>query len=600
MTDPKQAIALRHLLLLTLSLTMVAAPHAARLPWWLVALAAVLAAWRAYLAYARLRLPSRWLLPLIVITATLGVYFHYRTIFGRDAGVALLVAMLGLKLLETRSLRDAMLLIFLGYFLVITNFFYSQTILTALYMLACIWMITAVMVDLHHAHAEPPFRAQLHTAGALLAKSVPLMLVLFLLFPRVPGPLWGIPRDAFAGVSGLSDTMTPGSLSELALSDAVAFRVKFASPIPETRQEGRYPIRRARALPEGFNPRTLELAGTLRAKFPDDRALVGEVLGMFRNENFFYTLTPPLLGENPVDEFLFSTRRGFCEHYASAFAVLMRAAGIPARIVTGYQGGEVNQLGDYLIVRIGHLGGGPADRSAAAAGAGRFRIPAADAAHLGPDGQLMEPVGARLHARAATAISCESRHRRCDLADAGGHPVLRHRADRGGARRPHAAPVENPRARPGENRVPPVLQQAAAQGPATRPGRGARGLRQPAGAVAPRSVSRRGRDYRALHLIALRHGSRRDGTARITAPDQAVQRLRPVTGLYQSRCISHAASVTLHQAGGSNLTGSTGLPKRRISKCSLTWSASVLPISAIFCPLATDWSYFTSNSLLCA
>ncbi|MBI1966007.1 MAG: DUF3488 domain-containing transglutaminase family protein [Betaproteobacteria bacterium] len=437
---------MRHLLLLTLSLTMVAAPHAARLPWWLVALAAVLAAWRAYLAYARLRLPSRWLLPLIVITATLGVYFHYRTIFGRDAGVALLVAMLGLKLLETRSLRDAMLLIFLGYFLVITNFFYSQTILTALYMLACIWMITAVMVDLHHAHAEPPFRAQLHTAGALLAKSVPLMLVLFLLFPRVPGPLWGIPRDAFAGVSGLSDTMTPGSLSELALSDAVAFRVKFTSSIPETRhlywrgpvmwdfdgrswsvprflygtprfttgsrpidyevtlephnkrwlfaldlpgkvppraqassdyqlyshepvitrlryemtsyleasygmEEGRYPIRRALALPEGFNPRTLELAGTLRAKFPDDRALVGEVLGMFRNENFFYTLTPPLLGENPVDEFLFSTRRGFCEHYASAFAVLMRAAGIPARIVTGYQGGEVNQLGDYLIVR---------------------------------------------------------------------------------------------------------------------------------------------------------------------------------------------------------------------------------------------------------
>ena len=446
MTDPRQAIALRHLLLLTLSLTMVAAPHAERLPWWLAALAAVLAAWRAYLAHARLRLPSRWLLLLVVITATLGVYFHYRTIFGRDAGVALLVAMLGLKLLETRTLRDAMLLIFLGYFLVITNFFYSQTILTALYMLACVWMITAVMVDLHYARAEPPFRAQLRAAGALLAKSAPLMLVLFLLFPRVPGPLWGIPRDAFAGVSGLSDTMTPGSLSELTLSDAVAFRVKFASPIPETRhlywrgpvmwdfdgrswtvprflygtpkfmpgskpinyevtlephnrrwlfalelpgkvpprtqassdyqlyalepvigriryemtsylesgygaEEGRYAIRRALALPEGFNPRALELARALRAKFSDDRALVDEVLGMFRNQNFFYTLTPPLLGEHSVDEFLFDKKSGFCEAYASSFAVLMRAAGIPARIVTGYQGGEVNQLGDYLIVR---------------------------------------------------------------------------------------------------------------------------------------------------------------------------------------------------------------------------------------------------------
>jgi len=446
MTDPKQTLAFHHLLALLLSLALVAAPHATRLPWWLIALTAALAAWRAYLGYARLALPGRWLLPLIVVTATLGVYLHYRTIFGRDAGVALLVAMLGLKLLETRALRDAMLLVFLGYFLVITNFFYSQTIFTALYMLACVWVITATMVSLHYARAEPPFRAQLRIAGMLLAQSAPLMLALFLLFPRVPGPLWGVPRDAFAGVSGLSDTMTPGSLSELALSDAVAFRVKFASPIPESRHhywrgpvmwdfdgrtwtvppfpygtpqliagsklveyevtlephnrrwlfalelpgklpprahassdfqlislepvnnrvryemasyldagygqtEGRHAIRRALALPSGSNPRTQEFARTLRAKFADDRALIAEVLAMFRNENFFYTLIPPLLGEHPVDEFLFSTRRGFCEHYASAFAVLMRAAGIPARIVTGYQGGEVNQLGNYLIVR---------------------------------------------------------------------------------------------------------------------------------------------------------------------------------------------------------------------------------------------------------
>ena len=446
MTDPKQSVALRHLLLLVLSLAMVVAPHGARVPWWLIALAAVLAAWRIHLAHASLRLPSRWLTPLIVIAATFGVYFHYRTIFGRDAGVALLVAMLGLKLIETRTLRDTMLLIFLGYFLVITNFFYSQTILTALYMLASLLVITATMVGLHYAHAEPPFRAQLRIAGVLLAQSVPLMLVLFLLFPRVQGPLWGIPRDAFAGVSGLSETMSPGSLSELSLSDAVAFRVKFKKPIPETKHlywrgpvmwdfdgrtwstprflygapkftassepieyevtlephnkrwlfalelpgkvpprvqasadyqlyafepvinrmryemtsyletsygsdDGRYPIRRALALPDGYNPRALEYARTLRARFADDRALVREVLGMFRNENFFYTLTPPLLGEHPVDEFLFSTRRGFCEHYASAFTVLMRAAGIPSRIVTGYQGGEVNQLGDYLIVR---------------------------------------------------------------------------------------------------------------------------------------------------------------------------------------------------------------------------------------------------------
>jgi transglutaminase-like putative cysteine protease len=272
------------------------------------------------------------------------------------------------------------------------------------------------------------------------------MLVLFLLFPRVSGPLWGLPQDAYSGVSGLSDTMSPGSLSSLSLSDAVAFRVRFDSGIPPPNarywrgpvmfdfdghtwstsrfiygtprvsktgapisytvtlephnkrwlfaldvparavphsatgadfqirsftpvtnrmryemasfldytygtDENAMALNRARLLPPGSNPRTIELAQTLRREFPDDRALMREILSIFREQRFFYTLTPPLLGQNPVDEFLFNTRRGFCEHYASAFAVLMRAAGVPTRVVTGYLGGEVNELGDYLIVR---------------------------------------------------------------------------------------------------------------------------------------------------------------------------------------------------------------------------------------------------------
>jgi transglutaminase-like putative cysteine protease len=110
-------------------------------------------------------------------------------------------------------------------------------------------------------------------------------------------------------------------------------------------------LRRGRALPEGSNPRARELAATLRARAGDDRAYVDEVLGLFRNQPFSYTTTPPLLGANPVDGFLFETREGFCEHFASAFAVLMRSAGIPARIVTGYQGGEYNAMGEYFIVR---------------------------------------------------------------------------------------------------------------------------------------------------------------------------------------------------------------------------------------------------------
>jgi len=446
MIDPRQPLAVHHVLWLLLSLTLIAIPHALRLPWWLVALSATLAAWRGYLAYGRHTLPNRWALLLIVLVATVGIYLNYRTIFGRDAGVALLVVMLGLKLLEMRSLRDAMLLIFLGYFLVVTSFLYSQTIFSALYMLACVWIITSTMVNLHYGREEPPFATPLRVGGVLLAQSVPLMLVLFLLFPRVSGPLWGLPQDAYAGATGLSDTMAPGSLSNLILSDAVAFRVKFDSEIPPPKElywrgpvmrdfdgqtwstsrfiygsprftktgkpityqvtlephnkrwlfaldlparavphsvtgadfqirsfspvnnriryemasflnysyggdENSRALRRALQLPAGFNPRTVALAQTLRRKFADEHKLVREVLAMFRKQNFYYTLSPPLLGRDSVDEFLFRTRRGFCEHYASAFAVLMRAAGIPARIVTGYLGGEVNELGNYLIVR---------------------------------------------------------------------------------------------------------------------------------------------------------------------------------------------------------------------------------------------------------
>jgi len=446
MTDPKQPLAWRHVSYLLLSLSMVAAPHAFYLPWWIIALASALLAWRAYLGYAHLAMPNRWLLFLAAAAATLGVFITYRTIFGREAGMALLVIMLGLKFLEARTLRDAVLLIYLGYFLVITNFLRDQTIPTALYMLGCTLVITATMISLNYARTEPLFRAQLRMAGVMLAQSVPLMVVLFLLFPRVPGPLWGLPQDILSGVSGLSDTMTPGSLSKLTLSDAVAFRVKFESTIPRLRDlywrgpvmwnfdgrtwsasrffyntplsettgqevsyevtlephnqrwlfaldipgkvppfafiggdfqlyanepiknrirydmksrfnatfglsESRSALRRALQLPPGSNPRTAEFARSLREKYTDDAAFVEEILKLFRNQNFFYTLEPPLLGENPVDEFLFSTRSGFCEHYASAFTVLMRAAGIPARVVTGYQGGEINDFGNYLIVR---------------------------------------------------------------------------------------------------------------------------------------------------------------------------------------------------------------------------------------------------------
>ena len=439
------SLPLRHTFWLTASLALVAAPHAQRLPWWLVLMIGALFTWRIYLARARLGSPARTLIALVVVAASAGIYLHYKTLFGRDAGVALLVVMLTLKLLEMHSARDAMLLVFLSYFLVITNFLYSQTIPTAAYMLACVWVITATMVAIHYNH--PPHTARaLRTSGFLLAQSVPLMLILFVLFPRIQGPLWGMPSDAQRSATGLSDTMEPGSLSNLTLSDAVAFRVVWKSAVPPVNRlywrgpvlwnyDGRtwraprldfgepayhtifYPVdytvtvephgkawlfaldlpgrlppgvmatadfqliaarpvttrvrydmtsfldytygvdeseaalQRALQLPAGFNPRTKALAMELRRKNSSDRQVIDAVLTMFNHDAFTYTLSPPRLGEHSIDEFLFETKRGFCEHYSSAFTILMRAAGIPARVVTGYMGGEMNPIGNYLIVR---------------------------------------------------------------------------------------------------------------------------------------------------------------------------------------------------------------------------------------------------------
>jgi len=431
---------------ITLTLALIAAPHAERLPLWLTVIAAVFCGWRLYLARMRLELPARWLMIFIVAAGSAATYLEYRTLFGRDAGVALLVLMISLKLMETRTQRDGMVLAFIGYFLVITNFFYSQSISTALYLLACVWLITATMIGLQYTREVPPTRSQLRTAAIMLAQSAPLMIVFFILFPRMQGPLWGLPTDAFAGVTGLSDSMSPGSLNKLVFSEDVALRATFAGRLPPQNRlywrgpvlldfDGRTwtaapramrnqieldrrenPVRytvtvephnrrwlfaldmpstlppragisvdhlllsqvpittrtryemesfldygigaasnpapaRMLALPAGFNPQTRVLGQQLRAQHGNSEAIMNAALKVLRDQKFVYTLEPPLLGTHAVDEFLFKTRAGFCEHFASAFVVLMRAAGVPARVVTGYLGGEYNALGDYLIVR---------------------------------------------------------------------------------------------------------------------------------------------------------------------------------------------------------------------------------------------------------
>jgi transglutaminase-like putative cysteine protease len=104
-------------------------------------------------------------------------------------------------------------------------------------------------------------------------------------------------------------------------------------------------------LPDGFNPRTAEMMAAWRQEAGSDTDIIRRTLDYFNQQEFHYTLNPPLLSEHTVDEFLFVTQRGFCEHYASAFTIMMRMAGIPARVVTGYQGGYFNDFGSYMLVR---------------------------------------------------------------------------------------------------------------------------------------------------------------------------------------------------------------------------------------------------------
>ena len=435
----------RDLAWLLASLAIVLTPHALRAPWWLTGLTLCLYGWRVYFTLNRAPLPSRWLLLGVALVGMFGVWMEGRTLFGRSAGVMLLMLFSGLKLLETRTHRDAAVAVFLGYFLIVTNFLTSQSIPIAAGMTLSVFMLTASLVGL--SAPQRPLPANLRTSGIVLMHAAPAALVLFLLFPRVQGPLWGLPQDAHAGMSGLSETMTPGNLSKLVLSDAIAFRAEFEGEPPAHRElywrgpvlwdfDGRtwkpgwavptrhtpvqgggpryqysvvlephahdwmfalespavlptrarfsadgtmlaagqvrtrmryeatsyavtqfqpdeHPgtLRRAIRLPDGVNPRARELAAQWQADGAPAQQVLARALDYLRAGRYVYTLEPPLLGEHSVDDFLFRTKEGFCEHYASAFVFLMRAAGVPARVVMGYQGGEVNSFDRIITVR---------------------------------------------------------------------------------------------------------------------------------------------------------------------------------------------------------------------------------------------------------
>ena len=439
--------------LLLLSVVAVLLPLIPYLPLWLTIFCASLIGWRLLHDLGRVSLPGRFVRIMLILLALAGLVFSYYTLFGRTAGSAFLALLLCMKLLEMHSVRDRMVVIFLACFMVVIGFLFSQSILTGGYMLVQALLLTTALISINHQPApylpqHTIYRHYTQLASRMLLVAMPLTLVLFVLFPRVPGPLWGMPEDVGGATTGLSEQMSPGRISQLSNNDAVAFRVKFNGDIPpqsdlywrgpvfwnftgfdwdapksqfqlrletafetygpafdysvtlephdqrwlfaldlpvelpprsrmsaelqllslqpinkvtryQLRSYTRYRIepnakpllQRYLDLPANIAPRSQQLVQGWQQTASNPRQLILQALDYFRNQEFYYSRQPPLLFDDPVDEFLFQTRKGYCEHYASAFTVMMRQAGIPARVVTGYQGGEMNPLSDYMIVR---------------------------------------------------------------------------------------------------------------------------------------------------------------------------------------------------------------------------------------------------------
>ncbi|EJL76891.1 transglutaminase-like enzyme, predicted cysteine protease [Variovorax sp. CF313] len=449
----------RDTLFLLCVIGLILLPQIENLPWWCTAITAMVLLWRATLAVQGRSLPSKWWRIALLALILGATYATHRTLLGRDAGVTLIVSLLALKTLELRARRDAFVVFFLGFFAMLTNFFYSQSLLTAFTMLLALLGLLTALVNAHMPVGRPPLMQAARMAGWMALAGAPIMLTLFLLFPRL-APLWGTPSDAMLGRSGLSNTMRVGTIAELALDDRIAARIKFdggrappqsqlyfrgpvlaqfdgrewtalpswargAQWTPNLRVSGepvryevtleasnrpwllaldaaqrppeapgfevtgtpdlqwianrpvtdlvRYraesytqfqsgPLKRTGgqlqaylALPPGTNPRTAALAAEMRADpalaNANAQAFVQAALRRLRTGGYSYTLEPGVYGNDTADEFWFDRKEGFCEHIASAFVVLMRNLNIPARIVTGYQGGELNGVDNYWIVR---------------------------------------------------------------------------------------------------------------------------------------------------------------------------------------------------------------------------------------------------------
>lgn len=441
-------------------------PHLLRLPLWCTVMVVGILLWRARLAVANAPLPNRWVVAGVLAVAVALTAWTERTLLGKEAGVTMLVVLMSLKMLELRARRDSLVVFFLGFFLVLTHYLYSQSLAMAVVTLGSVWGLLTALVLAHMPVGRPPIlqagRAALKTA----LWALPLMAVLFVLFPRIQ-PLWGVPQDA-GGKTGLSGSLRMGGVASLANDDAVAMRVRFPDgrvPLPDSlyfrgpvlshfdgREWTRLPAtttpagrgrsdvlllgapvpyevtleptrmtmlpllehtpdqpeaaprldglsamlrsdlqwqtnqpitdrlrftaqawpmyRHGRStdglglglltqLPQGYNARTLDWARQFRSSDPllsraDPRMLAEALYRHVAEAGFTYTLEPGVYGPQAIDEFWLDRKLGFCEHFATAFVVIMRAWDVPARVVTGYQGADPQPVDGWWIIRNSH------------------------------------------------------------------------------------------------------------------------------------------------------------------------------------------------------------------------------------------------------
>ncbi|MDP2099208.1 MAG: DUF3488 and transglutaminase-like domain-containing protein [Methylococcales bacterium] len=436
----------RVLLLLLAAVGLITLPHVGHIPWPLSVLFFSSLGWRLFGIWWPRVLPDAKVI-FVLTLGGIGLLFSLHTgVWGRDAGTAIFVTALGLKLLEIHKKRDVYLVGYLVFIVAASQFLYQQTMAMAAYSLLVCCVLLATLVAINSE--LPQNKTALRTAALIMLQALPMAAIVFVLFPRVQAPAWMLPMsDKNKALSGLGDMLEPGSISQLALSPELAFRVKFnGKPPPKNQLYWRGPVfsytdgtvwtmaknktaasqaqlsffgtayhyallqepqrhswvyaldmaaqfdaslqRQSdyqltsrtkageaaeyalvsypqyntgditpaeslenRQLPGTPSPRIVALVKQLQGFEGKPALFIQQVLGHFRQQPFSYSLQPPLMENNPIETFLFDVRSGFCSHYATAFVYLMRVADIPARVVSGYQGGELNAVGQFLEIR---------------------------------------------------------------------------------------------------------------------------------------------------------------------------------------------------------------------------------------------------------